>query len=85
MPHYKDGSLANVGDVLKTPEGKIGTVADISAGGGGVDAQVAVVRVSTPETALWNDAARVISNGGVVKLAVIDVLCVTLGECEKVA
>lgn len=82
--HYKDGTPANIGDVLKTPEGRIGTVVHIMPGCESCNAQVAAVKVSTPEKVYYHAAVTAINNPGDLKFAWVEVLTVTLGECEKV-
>jgi len=53
MPHYKDGGPAYVGDVLKTVDGRIGTVVNIMPSCTACNAQVALMKVSTPETVYY--------------------------------
>ena len=85
MPHYKDGGPAYVGDVLKTVDGRIGTVVNIMPSCTACNAQVALMKVSTPETVYYQADVKVIQTPEGFRFASIEIVTVTLGVCEKVA
>lgn len=81
--HYKDGRLANAGDVLKTINGRIGTIVSIMPGCKACNAQVAVHRVSTPEKVYHHVDVKVIHSSEGLRFISTEIITETLGECEK--